>query len=281
MSEAETAQDMTGVTVHTGGEAKTYTVDTSADVGEEKLLAGKFKSAEEMEEAYLNLQRKLGSGTKEGTEETAEEEAPEAEETAEEDDTVDEDNPYGAVVTEAMAKAELNIDDVRKQYADNDGKLEDETFDKLENAGFPRAMVESYLRGLEAAQGDAERTAETTVSEIKAAVGGDGGLANVIDHVQTVYSREDAEAYNEAINSGDPVLARKAVMDAHAAYTKSVGVEPNLNMGGKTPSQTQGYASENEMIEDMAKPEYKTSQAFRDKVAAKIAAASTGTFKVR
>ena len=69
----------------------------SLEVGEklaeqqEQLLAGKYKNAEELEQGYIELQKKLGS-----PEEKAEEEVTEAKEEVEEKKEEEEDKPDAA-----------------------------------------------------------------------------------------------------------------------------------------------------------------------------------------
>ena len=78
---------------------------------EQQLLAGKFQNAEELEKAYVELQKKLGSNTEEETETSAEE-------TKEETD--EETNPAISLINEASA-----------EYYKNDNTLSPETIEKF------------------------------------------------------------------------------------------------------------------------------------------------------
>ena len=80
---------------------------------ESKKLAGKYESAEELEKAYIELQKKLGDKEETSEEPKAEEETEETEETPETDPTV-------ALLTEA-----------NDEYYANGNKLSEETLEKF------------------------------------------------------------------------------------------------------------------------------------------------------
>jgi len=274
--------DMTGVTITAGGKAETYVADTSEEAAEEVLLAGKFKTPADLEKAYKELQSKLGKAPEdEPAEEAAEEdteEKPEGDTEEKPSDDADE-NPYGPVVSKALEEAKLDLEDVRKQYDANEGTLDDETYEALGKAGFPRPMVESYLRGLAATGDGADATVAAQVAAIKTEAGGDEQFAAIQKYIAASYNSADAKAYNDAVQSGDVEQARKAVMAARDRYTTEMGVEAPMNTGGQAQASTPGYPSEAAMMEAMANPRYKKSQAYRDEVEAKIA--NSTFFRVR
>lgn len=271
MTDQTTETDMTGVSITSGGQSQTYTADTSAEAEEAELIAGKFKTQDDLVAAYAELEKKLGAGKPETAPETPEEAPTETSpEDTEETTEEEEESPYGKVVTEALSAAELSLDDVRQQYADNEGKLDDSTFDALGKAGFPRAMVESYLRGLETAQENVKDTANAEVASIIESVGGEAEFAKVRNHVASEFSAEERAAYDAEISSGDVERVRNAVAVAKAEYLKAVGHEGKMTGGGKTPTGVDGYNSEAEWLEAMQSPKYKTSEAYRQEVTARM-----------
>ena len=92
----------------------------SLEVGEklvaeqEQLLAGKYSSAEELESAYLSLQKKLGQTEEEETDYEESDEGYAEEE--ESDEEVSDDAPAVSLINEAS-----------EEYYANDGTLSDET----------------------------------------------------------------------------------------------------------------------------------------------------------
>lgn len=261
-----------GVTVETGSPAMTATADEARqhqqEQAEAKKLAGKFDSADDLEKAYLELQKKLGAGE-------AEEEGTEAE-TNDDDGNDEEDgdelSPYGKAVGEAIKAAEIDLDAAKNTFNET-GELGEGDYEKFDKAGFPREMVDAYLNGVKQGQAEATTVTEAEIAKIKSLAGGDEGFSTLQQHIAADYSPDEVAAYNEAISSGDVAKAQAAVQQAVERYNAEIGTEGNLLGGGKPPAP-QGYKSEAEMIADMKKPEYKKDPAFRAQVEKKIAQAS-------
>lgn len=271
----------------TGAGTATATVNREAHeaaqaaAAEETLLAGKFKTPADLEKAYTELQKKLGGGN-EAAEATAEEEAKAAAAVAEEEakadageETAEDDADapvYGKAVDTALAAAEVDPKDAAAEFEAN-GTLSDETFEKFDKAGFPKEMVEAYLRGITPPAAQTEADVEAQISTIKASVGGDEAYAELSKFISAQYNATEIEAFNAEVGSGDTSKAMAAVAAAKARYQAEIGTEGNL-LGGDVPKSEGGYETESQMLEDMKKPEYKKSQAFRDEVAAKIKASN-------
>lgn len=263
--------------VQVGTEAETVTVPT--DTQGDELLAGKFKTQEDLVKAYKELESKLGQQQPQQTEEQVPAEAGDATDTADETKSSDDgdkggdaDDPYavyGEAVGNALKAAEVDPTTAAKEFEET-GTLSDESFEKFEKAGFPKEVVEAYLRGVATATENATQITEAQVSQIKAVAGGDEGYAKLQEWMKTNVDPSEIEVFNNTVGSGDYAATVAAVAAMHNRYRQSVGHEGTL-LGGKAPAQAEGYASEAEYLSDMAKPEYKTSQAFRDKVAAKLA----------
>ena len=90
---------------------------------ENELLAGKYRNAEDLEEAYLELQKKLGSDDDEV-----------------EDTTLDEDE---VEYDEAVVAGIETIQDASDEYYSNDGNISDETLEKFDGMS-ARDLVEAY-----------------------------------------------------------------------------------------------------------------------------------------
>ena len=91
---------------------------------QEGLLAGKYKDAAELEKAYVELQKKLGSNESEDVEQTS----------ATEDETEETSLSDGASL----------ISSANDEYYANDGKLSEETLGKFSNMS-SKELVEAYL----------------------------------------------------------------------------------------------------------------------------------------
>ena len=122
----------------------------SLEVGEkmlqeqEELLAGKYKNAEELEKAYMELQQRLGRGDEDDSGE-AEVEEEEYELTEGEADRYDEEGyvnfdavaeAYGDGLAEAFQENNIDPWAMNDHFYENDGTLTDEMYDQLNEAGF-------------------------------------------------------------------------------------------------------------------------------------------------
>jgi hypothetical protein len=255
-------------------EAQTLEIEVSADgssataSSQGDLLAGKFKSQDDLVKAYKELETKLGQPTPQQPADEEAETTPEGEEEAKAG--AEPKYPeYGEAVSGILEEAGIDPSAAAAEYAEN-GSLSEETIQSYVDGGIPREMIDAYLRGVTSAQADATAGAEAEVASIKAAAGGDEGFAELEQWIAQNVPADDVAAYIEAVNSGDAAKGRQAVEGMVARRADDLGTEGKL-AGGKTPGGAQGYATESDMLADMAKPEYKTSQSFRDQVAAKIA----------
>ena len=89
---------------------------------QEQLLAGKYKNAEELEKAYVELQQKFGKQGDEDSETTGDSESNESEENSEETEEAKENSPAVALINEASA-----------EYYENGNKLSSETIEKFQS----------------------------------------------------------------------------------------------------------------------------------------------------
>ena len=108
-----------------------------------ELLAGKYKDAEELERAYIELQKKMGEG-----------ESPEPQSTSESDaNTYNDDGAvnyttvkerYGDELGDIFEASEIDPWKMADTFNEK-GTLDEVQFKDLEDAGIPRHAVESYL----------------------------------------------------------------------------------------------------------------------------------------
>ena len=91
---------------------------------ENELLAGKYENAQELEQAYLELQKKLGSDDEEV-----------------EDTTLDEDE---VEVDEAVVTGIETIQEASDEYYANDGTISEETMEKFSEMS-AKDLVEAYM----------------------------------------------------------------------------------------------------------------------------------------
>ena len=145
-------------------EQDSLAVAESLEGGEESLLAGKYKNPQELEQAYVELQKKLGEPREEETEEEQEAEVAEEEEAAEEEDY--EDNN----LSEEQAESLMNMVGGDKAYksmidwaGENFSKEEISMYDGVMASGDPSAIFFA-IQALQARYGEGVGTDGETLT---------------------------------------------------------------------------------------------------------------------
>jgi len=144
MSEQFTMVDASPETNEAGlnaAEQESLAVAESLESGDSPLLAGKFKDASSLEQAYLELQKKLGEPREDVRDEEGVEEAEAPEEVEESEDSQQE------TLTEAQAKELFKMVGGEKAYqsminwaGQNLSKQEVEMYDSVMGRGDPNAI---------------------------------------------------------------------------------------------------------------------------------------------
>ena len=256
----------------------------SLEVGEklvqeqEELLAGKYKNAEELEKAYMELQSKFGSGEEEGEAEEVEEgdEPTEGEyERYDEEGYVNFESvaeAYGDQLADAFQENGIDPWAMNDHFYENDGTLTPEMYDELNEAGFSDETIDAYLGGLRNQLGydDAGETlGDSEIADIKNIAGGEQGYADVVQWASENLPAEDIEAFDEVINTANEAAVRFAVKALVGQYEDAVGRTPDL-VTGKQSSTGQAYRSMAEVVRDMSDPRYDTDDAYRIDVMRKL-----------
>ena len=144
-----------------------------------------------------------------------------------------------------------------------DGKLSEESYKELDENGFSRELVDTYIRGVQSAAAEAGELAKEHVDAIIAEVGGLEKFEAVMKWADGKLSQEEKDAYNKAATGSDPVVARLVVQGLVSRYEREYGHTPTLMKGGKTSvsaggaaPDTEGFPDRSSMIQAMRDPRY-------------------------
>ena len=236
-----------------------------------ELLAGKYKSVQDLEQAYKELQAKLSRGETVAPEpdDDGEAEAPEAEEAP----TVSAREIYGDVIGGKLDEAGIDFGDMNTRWQQS-GTLESGDYEQLAEAGFDRSMVDAYLSGLQykASQDTALTTKEVT--SIKASLGGEAEYNKMIEWAGSNLAPDEVEGFNQIINTQPMSAVKMAISGLHARYTAAEGREPKL-IGGRAPKgNTDKFESTAQLVAAMSDPKYSTDPAYQRKVQEKLGRSS-------
>ena len=247
----------------TESEQESLVVGEEMEAQQEQLLAGKYKNAEDLEKAYVELQKKLGG---EGTEDsgTAGDEADvdDGEKETEEKEETKEDSPALALVNEAAA-----------EYWDNDKTLSDDTMAKLgEMSGSD--ILAAYLQAQEANPMDqapeAADLTTTDISDIRAVAGGEKEYAIMVQWAADNLDKSAVESFDSLLASGNVGAIKLAVSGIKAKYDNVNGYEGTM-LSGKPPTTSKDvFRSQAELVNAMSDPRYEKDPAYRQDLIEKL-----------
>ena len=235
------------------------------DQGE--LLAGKYKNAEDLEKAYIELQKKLGDNdgvSQEGREETQEVETPVNEGYLEDGsvnyDKVSED--YGDEVGSLFKNKGIDPYEMDKHFNENNGTLSDDMYAKLESAGFNKSLVDSFIAGKKAEAGVTEtaeveeRFTDREIRDIQNSVGGEKEYQTLVEWVGQNLPESEINAFDQLLDSGNTNQIKLAVQGMNAQYKEANGYEGRMLQG--KPAQTSGdvFRSQAQLVKAMSDPRY-------------------------
>ena len=233
----------------------------SLEVGEqlaeqqEELLAGKYKNAEELEKAYTELEKKLGS-----KEETPAAEEEEVEKTTSEDDTEPESSAEVALLNEA-----------NKEYWDNDGKLSDETIEKFSSMS-SKELVNAYLevtKGIPQ-QPSAAAVAQADINSIQNSVGGQKAYKSLTEWAGNNLDKDAIKAFDSTVNSGNVQMIKLAVAGLKAEYDSANGYEGRMLSGKAAQTSGDVFRSQAEVVRAMNDTRYDKDPAYRNDIYEKL-----------
>ena len=258
---AEVADSVEGVSL-TAEEQDSLQVGEQIQEQQEQLYAGKYKSAEELEKAYGELQKKLGEKGDEDSEEAGDSEPVESKEDSEETEET----------SQPSAAAEL-ITSASNEFSEK-GELTAETIAKFSSMS-SQELVEAYMQvqgQLPQASQEAEVAdiSNAVVNEVKNAAGGETAYNNMVQWAGENLAQTSIEAFDNIINSGSVEAIKLAVSGLKAQYENSNGYEGTM-LTGKAPTNTKDvYRSQAELVAAMSDRRYDNDPAYRQDVIAKL-----------
>ena len=218
---------------------------------ENQLLAGKYESAQQLEQAYIELQKKLGA--QEGEEEPDEVAEQEVEQ------------------EEEVSEAASFIGSASAEWAEN-GQLSEETMEKF-NSMSSQELVNAYIESQANApqqQQQSSDLSEADVNSIKNFAGGEESYQSLMQWAGSNMPQASVEAFDNLVENGDPQAIQLAVAGLRAEYDRVNGVDVYL-LTGKAPTQTVDvFRSQAEVVRAMSDPRYDNDPAYRQDVFNKL-----------
>ena len=252
---------------------------------QEQLLAGKYKNAEELEQAYVELQKKLGekddvSQEEQGTE-TQEVEAKEEVETEfadgaeryQEDGSVNYEavsKDYGETLSNLFKEKGVDPYPICEEFWKNNGQIPQEMHDQLTGAGLSKVAVDAYLQGRAQQYGMNSQVSQTDINTIYQSVGGEQKYKSLMTWASQNLSQDSINSFDNLVNTGDPNSIQLAVNGIVAQYQNDNGYEGRMLTGKPSKTNTDVYQSQAQLVAAMADPRYDRDPAYREAVREKL-----------
>ena len=250
------------LTVNTEPESEVLTPEEqdSLKVGEELvaeqegLLAGKYKNEKELENAYLELQKKLGS-----KEDAVQEDQKTTEEVKEEEPKAEE-TPAVALITEAS-----------KEYYDNNNTLSKETIEKFSEMS-SQDLVSAYLEMQKNAppQEEGPDVSEAQINTIQNSVGGQKEYDKIISWASSNLGQNEIKAFDNLVASGNVDAIKLGVSALQSKYRDANGYEGRMLTGKGADSKGDVFRGQAELVQAMNDPKYDNDPAYRADIIAKL-----------
>jgi hypothetical protein len=234
----------------------------SLRVGEElvaeqdDLLAGKYRDAQELEQAYLELQRKLGERNADDPEEYPEE-------TDDQEEEEYEVSPGVNLIQEASA-----------EYYENGGQLTEETlarFGEMSSQDLVAAYLEIQANAPQQEQYEASPDlTDREVNFIQNSVGGEQAYSNLIGWASENLNPEYVQAFDNVVESGNVQAIQLAVAGLRSEYEQAVGYEGRMLSGKAATTSYDAFRSQAEVVRAMSDPRYENDPAYRQDIFDKL-----------
>ena len=217
---------------------------------ENELLAGKYRNAEELESAYLELQKKLGSNDEDS-----------------ETDTLNNDE-----VEEEWSEGASLIADASKEYYDNEGQLSAETmqkFTEMSSTDLVNAFVEIQKNNPQIGNAPSADLTDSEMNSIYNSAGGEAEYNRLTSWAAQNLADNKLDAFNSIVNNGEALAIQMAVAGLRSEYEAQEGYEGRM-LQGKAARTTDAFRSQAEVVAAMSDPRYDRDEAYRQDVYDKL-----------
>ena len=222
---------------------------------QDSLLAGKYKSAQDLENAYIELEKKLGSNSQEKSEEVTEE------------STEDSTEPTNETEPKEEKSSEPFILDTLWDKAKSGTKFTEEDIATVRETD-PADLVNAYLEFR--SENGPRDLPEETIKSLRNVPGGEKEYNEMMDWAGKNLNEQEIGMFDQVMDRGDPVSAFFAVRALTYRYHDSIGYEGKM-VTGTTPKQnTDVFRSQAEVVKAMNDTRYDNDPAYRQDIMRKL-----------
>ena len=255
----EQTPEVTSIDNLSAEEQNSLEVGEAMQEAEDNRLAGKYENAQELEKAYLELEKKLGEKSGEVSEEPSSDE-PQAEK---ESDTEEK--------TEDKSESTI-LDDLWEQATGEKGEYEKETLEALDKMS-PSELAKMHLQYRQQVSNDPAFTRDLSkedVQQLKGVVGGDENYANMLTWAHQNLNETEVNMFDKVMEMGNPLAAFFAVKSLAYRYNDAIGYDGKMVTGTAPKSDGDRFESQQEMVAAMSDRRYDNDPAYRRKIMEKL-----------
>ena len=221
-----------------------------------ELLAGKYKNAEDLEKAYVELQKKLGDkddGLQEG------------QETEEVTDKTEEET------TSEKSEAVSLLESANEEFYANDKSISKETLEKFSQLS-SQELVQAYIEMQKnAPQTESEVDVTTSeINKIQNSVGGEAQYDKLISWAGENLKADEIKAFDALVGTGNAASIQLGVDALKAKYENANGYEGRMLSGKAADTSGDIFKSQAQLVKAISDPRYDNDPAYRQEVVAKL-----------
>ena len=223
---------------------------------QQELLAGKYKNAEDLEKAYVELQKKLGEkddGLQEGQE-------------TEEVKNESEEEPKAE-----KSEAVTLLESANEEYFANDNKLSPETLEKFSEMS-SQDLVQAYMemqKNAPPAQAEVDVTTQE-INKIQNSVGGESEYNKLVNWASENLKAHEIKAFDNLVGTGNAAAIQLGVDALKSKYDNANGYEGRMLSGKAADNKGDVFRSQAQLVQAMADPRYDNDPAYRADVVEKL-----------
>jgi hypothetical protein len=234
-------------------EQESIKVGEALEEQQQQLLAGKFKDAEDLESAYIELQRKLGDPSRDEPEAEADTTEPEEKVEKEEKEREDIDTAFLDRLWEESQQDSFN-EETLKELGEMD----------------PKDLANMYLEYRSNNSVETQQLTEADADSLKGIVGGDAEYKSMINWAKENLNEQEIQMYDTVMNRAEPLSCFFAVQALANRYQDSTGVDGELLTGKPASNKQDVYRSQAEVVRAMDDSRYEKDPAYRQDIYDKL-----------
>ena len=163
--------------------------------------------------------------------------------------------------TKTLSEKGIDYGALTTEYEEK-GVLSEDTYKKLADAGYPKAVVDTYIRGIEAAN-------EAFVNSVYTVAGGKAEYDKLSNYIQSK-GKDAVEGFNDALMNGSLSTVKMLINGFKAEMTLRNGTQKASVLGSGSPAGTSGFANEADMDKAMDDPRYGVDEEYTKQVTKRL-----------